>query len=276
MNFDSKYAGQYYQLANGEVYTQTAAGVFKYAGAVTTGITSVQLTGYYTTSLRGNVMYQTTSGGWIDLTDGWVYIAYTPIRNYTQKDAQYYVDGIVRNNASIFENNLLCARFASKLTPEQQSTLRGLQSRLESRNNALLSDGLCTSQKVSYPPGYADLSEYLNSFMNNPVGVGSVTATIVVAAIVIASLATAAYFAYRAMYNESEQDVKYSEDLTKILTSKLTDEEYQQLMRETQGIVTKSKINAKLRGGLSFLKWGLVGAGVYFIYEAIKTKGQKK
>lgn len=272
MEYNSKYTGAYYQLKGGEVYTQTSAGIFKYAGASTGGVVIMQLTGYYTQSLAGNTMYQTTTGGWINMADGWQYQAYAPIRMYSAKDAQYYVDGIIKNNAYILENNLFCARFASKLTEDEQFVLRGLQMRLEGRNNNLLNDGLCDDQKVSYPPGYANLNVYLAQFMDGVYGIGSATATIVVAAIVIASLATAAYFAYKAMYNESEDDVKYSKDLTKILMERLTEEEYQQLMQETQGIVTKAKLKSKLSNTLSIAKWGLVALGGFFIYKSIKDK----
>lgn len=247
ITFNSKYAGQYYQMQGGEVFTRTSVGVYKYAGVVTDSVAVVQLTGNYEVSARGNAMYQTTSGGWINLSSGWKYQAYAPIRMYSAKDAQYYVDRLIKNNARILENNLLCVRFLDKLDADQRLTLRELQSRLNVRNEALLNDGLVTAQKVSAPPGYSNWTTQLQNFMNSVEGVGAVisTSTLVVAAIVIASLATAAYFAYRALYEESADDVKYSDKMTKTLLEKLTPEEYQQLMEETQGVVTKAKLNAK-------------------------------
>lgn len=273
--FNSKYAGQYYQATNGEVFTRTSDGVFKYTGVYSGSVVVQQLTGYYEVSRIGNTMYQTTSGGWINLNSGWNYQAYAPIRMYSAKDAQYYVNLLIKNNARILENNLLCARFADKLNQSERDTLRSLQSRLDERNKELLNNGLVAEQKVSSPPGYADLNGYLQSFMSSVDGVGVVisTSTLVVVAIVVASLATAAYFAFRALYAESADDVKYSDELTKALLEKLTPEEYQQLMKETRGIITKSKLNARFSGALSILKWGLLAASGYVLYQAFNKKG---
>ena len=272
MKYNSKYTGQYYQMQGGEVYTLRGDGKFAYAGAESNSMVGVQLTGYYKQGTNG-IMYQCTNGGWVDLADGWQYIGYAPVRQYTQKDAQYYVNKIIRANANILENNLFCARFANKLTEDQQHQLRGLQNRLESRNNRLLSDGLCSNQQVSTPPGYADLQVYLNALMNyESIGAVISTTTIVVIAVVVASLATAAYFAYKYLASEAEKDLKYSDELTRTLMSKLTEEEYQQLMQETQGIVTKAKLISKLGGGLSVIKWVLVGLGGYALYKAIRNR----
>lgn len=269
MKFDSNYSGKYYQLKDGEVYVLRGDGRYAYAGATTGGVVSVQLTGYYGTGSDGNAMYQTTGGGYIRLADGWQYQAYSPIKQYTQKDAQKLVNTIIKNNARILENNLVCARFANKLSEEQQWELVGLQSRLESRNEKLLEDGLCVNQKVSTPPGYADLQGYLSSFMAGD-AVASATITLVVVAIVLASMSVAAYFAYKYLAAESEKDVKYSDELTKVLTEKLTDEEYQQLLDETNGIVTKAKLSSKLGNGLGWAKWLLLGAAGLALIKAFK------
>ena len=276
MKYNSKYTGQYYQLASGEVYVLRGDGKFAYAGADSDNTVMVQLTGYYLAGADGKDMFQTTSGQWIKMDDGWKNTGYSPIRMYSQKDAQYYVDKILKANATILENNLLCARFAYKLDADQQFTLYQLQTRLQSRNQHLLDDGLCSSQKVSSPPGYSLLDGSLNTFMTAyaggiPItGIGSVVTTIVVVAVVIASLATAAYFAYKYLASEAEKDVKYSDELTKVLVSKLTPEEYQQLLEETRGIVTKSKITSKLGGAFSVLKFGLLVAAGFAVYQSIK------
>lgn len=276
MKYNSKYAGQYYQMQGGEVYMLRGDGKFAYAGSSTSGMVSVQLTGYYKQGADGNNMYQCVSGGWIKMVDGWEYTGYAPIRNYTQKDAQYYVNKIIKSNARILENNLFCARYASKLTESQQDDLRALQRRLESRNEKLINDGLCADLQVSTPPGYSNWQSYLSAVMNyEAIGAVISTTTIVVTAIVIASLATAAYFAYKYLASEAEKDVQYSDELTKILMEKLTPEEYQQLMEETQGIVTKRKLIERLGGGMSVLKLVLIAAGAYLIYDYFKQDGGK-
>lgn len=279
MKFNSKYAGQYYTLQGGEVYVLRGDGKFAYAGANTASNIIVQLTGYYKQG-TSSIMYQTTQDGWIKLSDGWQNTGYAPIRQYTAKDAEYYVNQVIRNNAHILENNLFCARFASKLNDDEQYELYRLQSALQSRNERIVNDGLCTDIKVSSPPGYSKLDGYLNQFMQayangaeiNGVGVISTTAIIVVSCIVVGSLATAAYFAYKAFAAESEKDVKYSDELTKTLLNKLTPEEYEQLKRETNGIVTKTRLSSRFSGAFGLLKWLLIGAAGYVVYRNIKNK----
>lgn len=277
MNYNSKYVGQFYQLNGGDIYILRGDGRFAYASAGDEGSVMVQLTGFYRQGADGSAMYQTTSGGWIRMADGWSNTGYSPIRQYSQKDAQYYVNKVIKANATIYENNLLCARFATKLTEDQQYTLYSLQERLQSRNQQLLDDGLCSNQQVSSPPGYSLLSNNLATFMqaystgSQIGGIGSITATIVVACVVIASLATAAYFAYKYMASEAEKDVKYSDELTKILLEKLTPEEYELLKRETQGIVTKSKLTAKFGSAITFIKLGAIVFAGFAIYKTIKN-----
>ena len=277
MNFNQSYSGQYYQLQAGQVYVLRGDGRFAYAGADTSGIVGVQLTGYYKQGADSKNMYQTTGGGWIRMADGWKNTGYAPIRLYSAKDAQYYVDKVIKANARILQNNLFCARFASKLTEEEQYQLYSLQSRLEGRNNKLQNDGLCSDLKVSTPPGYSLLDNSLSYFMNayaNGVPIGALfsVSTIIISAVVIASLATAAYFAYKYLASEAEKDVKYSEELTKTLMDKLTPEEYQQLLEETQGIVTKAKLNSQFQGGLGVIKWGLLAVAGVAIYKAFKNR----
>lgn len=279
MLFNQSYSGQYYQLQGGHVYILRGDGRFAYAGADSSGIVGVQLTGYYMQGADSNNMYQTTGGGWIKLADGWKNTGYATLRYYSAKDAQYYVDKIVKANAQILQNNLFCARFASKLSNDEQFMLYNLQRRLESRNNSLQNDGLCSDLKISTPPGYSQLDGSLSWFMNayaNGVPIGAVisVSTIIIAAVVISSLATAAYFAYKYLASEAEKDVKYSEELTKTLMQKLTPEEYQQLLSETQGIVTKSKLSAQFKGGLGVIKWGLIAVAGLALYKVFKNQNE--
>jgi hypothetical protein len=78
------------------------------------------------------------------------------------------------------------------------------------------------------------------------------------------------------MASEAEKDVKYSEELTKVLMERLTPEEYEQLMEETQGIVTKSRLLSKFGGSFAVLKWGLLAAAGYVVYDYFKKKKGNK
>lgn len=95
---------------------------------------------------------------------------------------------------------------------------------------------------------------------------------VVVAAAVIAGLGTAAYFTYKSLADESERDVKFSKELTATLVNKLTEEEYQQLLNETKGLLTRSKIKGLLRGSTGVAKAALLAVGGYMIYKLIRQR----
>lgn len=276
MTFDAKYAGRVYGMVNGEVYVLRQDGRFAYAGADDGRMVTVTLTGYCATSTSGNVGYQTIGGGYILLKDGWQDMGTAAIMHYSQSQAQALVNKIINNNKVIIQNNILCARFADKLTADEKQQLYDLQTNLQERNAALQAQGVCTNIQTSYPQGYVYLQSYLDTFMASG-GVGISTAVIVIiSAVVIASLSTAAYFAYKSYADQSEKDVKYSKELTQILTSRLTEEEYQQLLAETKGIVTKARIKQTLSTTSNIIWIGLAAVGGYFIYSAYKKNHKTK
>lgn len=273
MRFEKSTAGLNYKASSQDavIYTLRSDGAFAGTGAALDGggdSEVVTATGWVTTSRKGNPMTQIISGEWICVWDGWM--ALDKVQIYSTKQAQKLVDTIIANDQRILENNLICARFAHKLTSAQKQQLYNLQARLNSRNEELLNGGLVTPKTQSAPEGYAELQSYLDSFMSRG-GVGSLTVAIVISAIVVASLATAAYFCYRYYASESEQDVKFSDELTKTLTSKLTEEEYEQLLEETRGIVTKAKIRQRFRSSTKWLIVAAVAIGAGFLLSKFKT-----
>ena len=248
--------------------------------------TAFTCTGYYTetTGLPTFVYMQTTSGVWLllgNITSGESDFQITQSSNklqYSSAQAQSYVDRLIENNKQIVSCNLLCARFAYKLSQQEKRTLYDLQIRLQERNQRLISDGLVSGITTSTPAGYSQLQSYLQQFMQTG-GVGlviSTTTAIVISCVVIASLSTAAYFAYKFLFEESAKDVKYSKQLTETLLAKLTPDEYDQLMRETQGIVTKAKIKQMVSSTSGLLKWALVGTAAYMLYTNLFKKGKDK
>lgn len=229
-----------------------------FAGVGTEGAgRQVVLTGYKATSRRGSVGYQTTGGYFIILSEGWEHVGTVNVLGKSDNAAQKLVDSIINDNAHILCNNLLCARFASKLTADQQQQVRNLQSRLETRNQALQDDGMIQKSSLvsNYPKGYGELEGYLQALMaGNAIGVVS-WAFIIVSAVIIAGMGTAAYYTYKYFADEAAKDVQYSDELTRVLTSKLTPEEYQQLLDETNGFVTKHKIAQALSGWKKNIIW---------------------
>lgn len=225
--------------------------------------------GYYDGTTR--IYLQTTDGLYIyintyeDTQSDWTITEnYKTVPTYSDNQAQRLINKIIENNKIILRRNLLCARYIDKLTKEQREQVRQLQLRLQARNSALQAEGLTKDVQTSYPAEYAGLSAYMNKLMSGEtIGIAS-WVIIVIAAVVVAGLGTAAYFTYKKLAEESEQDVKYSKELTATLVSKLTEEEYQQLMDETAGLLTKSKIKQLVRGDMKWLLFATVGAFAWY------------
>lgn len=272
----NKYYGGYIYRGNGTLYELTKEGRFR--GAGTGENQEAVATGFCSTASDGSTMLQIVpvdGYDWIDIScDVWTRGGQASL--YTQAQAQDYVNRLIANQKQILMNNLLCARFADKLTEAQKETLYGLQERLMARNQRLLQDGLVTNTQTSEAYGYTVWSPQLKAFMTQGVGIVISTTAIVVTCVVVAALSTAAYFAYKYYWSESEKDVKYSDELTRILMSKLTPEEYEQLKKETRGIVTKAKIKERIGATSDVFKRGLIGLGIFmlvgFITQKIKAR----
>ena len=274
MRFENVIAGRNY-VAYGEdavIYDLRSDGLFAGTGATLgDGSEVVTATGWVATSRSGKPMLQLVNGQYITTYDGWVATEQMGVK-YSASMAQKYVDQVIRNNKRILENNLVCARFAYKLTASQRATLYNLQARLNSRNEQMLYGGAVKTETTAAPAGYAELQTYLDDVMSQ--GIGSVTVAIVVTAIVIASLSTAAYFCYKYLAAESEKDVKFSDELTKTLTKKLTPEEYEQLMNETKGLVTRAKLASRFGNWGKWIIFGSLAAlaGVVALKSGRKIK----
>lgn len=230
----------------------------------------VTLTGYTDKSQKGTTGYQTTTGEYIILSEGWQLIGTVAIASYSQTAAQAQANKIIANNKIIIRNNLLCARFAKRFTEEQQAQIRELQSRLQARNAALQAGGLTENVQTSYPKEYAALSGYLEALMQGEaIGVAiSTIVWIVVGVTVLAATATAAYYTYKRLADESEADVKFSKELTATLVSKLTPEEYQQLLDETKGLLTRAKIKQLVRTNSKWILFaGVAAASALYILK---------
>ena len=236
----------------------------------------VILTGFFY-SYDNIYYYQTTNGVWAivdmnNMTGDWSLSGRESVSTYSQTQAQYLVNKIIKNNYAILCNNLICARYANRLTSEERQLVRDLQERLQARNSALQAEGLVDNIQTATPAGYAELSGSLDALMaDERIGIAT-WVVVVIACAVIAATATAAYYAYRSLADESEQDIKYSKDLLRVLTSKLTEEEYQQLLNETKGIVTKAKIKQAIGSYGNVLKLAAFAVAGYVGYKFIKQK----
>ncbi len=274
--FLSEYAGGRCRGVNGAIVAYIQPNGVQTGGMQYNGSVIFTLTGW--AWMDGNILYLQTleqPNTYVRLTQDnntWEYLGINKTISVGQ--AQDVINGIIRNNQYILNNNLLCARFANKLTTAERQMLYNLQYRLEKRNEALKNDELLSAQSEGYPEGYSEFGSELESFMRNP-GIGlvtlSATAIICISAIVVGALSTAAYFAYKAYYDESAQDVKYSQQLTEALQAKLTEEEYQQLLEETAGLLTRQRISQQIASiGSNLKNLLLVSLGLLIALRAPK------
>lgn len=228
------------------------------------------LSGWYFVG-NNHTWYQDTLGYWV--TGG-----YQTVKAPVYGDGQDYINAIIKDNMHIYENNLLCAFCAKYMTVEDQQELQNLQNRLLIRNQALQNNMLTTAVEKNYPKGYVNLYARLQSLTGKVGVVISTTAMIVVSATVIAAVGAAAYFAYKAFADESANDVKFSDELTAKLVSKLTQEELAQLYEETEGIVTSARLKEKfstIAGFSSTLFWVLGGAALLYWWQS-RSKTSRK
>lgn len=192
----------------------------------------------------------------------------------SQAQAQEVVNGLLKNNQYIFENNLLLARYYNKLSKQEMATLYLLQKRLERREQQLREADVFSEMQEARIMGYSNYQGYLDRFMTDyttgAIGlVVSTTAAIIIGAVVVASLGTAAYFAFKAAYEESKQDVELSRKMMKIFEKyNMTEADIQTITRETQGIVTRKVLMEKINNFLGNTKMLIIGAGLLYIgYE---------
>lgn len=282
-SYDKSKAGNMYRLAGGILYELGTDNRFRGTSAARSDgdgtyadVEYVQLSGAYTVSQMGNTMWQTykPSNRWIDLKDGWVEYDHSGVPTISEAKAQEIINGMIKNNIHITENNLFCARYADKLTSDQRKQIAQLQKRVMDRQDALRNDGLVYDIQESYPRGYADLEPYLAKLMKSE-GIGIVWwAACIIAALVVGGLAAASYFIYRDLFEESKEDVKWSDELTAKLLEKLTPEEFEQLKNETAGIVTKARIRAKLGSWGTILKVAAILVAGAFAYKFFTNKQQ--
>lgn len=231
--------------------------------------TVVTLSGW----IEGTQYYVEDSPGcYIFMSGDWQKVA-NPITK-SQAQAQEVVNGLLKNNQYIFENNLLLARYANKLSKQEMATLYLLQKRLERREQQLREADVFSEMQEARIMGYSNYQGYLDRFMTDyttgAIGlVISTTASIIIGAVVVASLGTAAYFAFKAAYEESKQDVELSRKMMKIFEKyNMTEADIQTITQETQGIVTRKVIMEKINNFLGNTKMLIIGAGLLYIgYE---------
>lgn len=271
--------GKVYQGSdNSFTYTLLDSGNFGGVAASTSFSTvrnTCTLTGYYVERTAGK-MCLSDKGYWIFLPE------WTPtgevgvVSNHTDVDAKKLINEIISNNIRILQNNLICARFSHYLTNQEKKNLCSLQYNLSNRNLKLKNSNFFTNITTNYPKGLSDYAPYLEKieedYYAGKLGVAVSTIVMIVTAVAaIAGIGTIIYYNYIAIYNESGLDVEYSEKLLAKLKEKLTEEEFQQLEKETKGMITKAYFKGTGSGVTGLVKWSLIAVGGFFIYKTVKN-----
>ena len=265
VNYNLSYYAQWCGMTCRTANLYSMQGVLNRMVSASTGeLKTVVLTGFY---------FNGQSGIWMQTWDQeWVLSSEVEMLNVTgyqisAEQVQKMINGMIANNKRIYENNLLCAKFANRLNESERQQVALLQGRLKLRDTALRLNTNLTDRKESYPEGYINYYQNLEALSEGVGIVVTTTAMIIISVVLIASLATSVYFAFRAWAKESEDDVKYSDALTKKLLAKLTPEEFAQLKSETAGMLTRAKLTGRFAGVSGLLKWALLGTGAVFLYN---------
>lgn len=277
--YSQQLRGKVYQSTdNSFQYTLRDDGKFAGIG-ITVSFASIRttctLTGYYVERTAGKVCLS-DKGYWILLSEWTPTGSVGVVSERTDADAQKLINEIISNDIRILQNNLICARFSNYLTNKEKEKLVFLQHQLQNRDKKLKNSNFFTSVKTNYPKGLSDYAPYLEQLeqddKDGKLGVAVSTIVMIVTAVAaIAGIGTIIYYNYIAIYNESGLDVEYSEKLLAKLKEKLTEEEFQQLEKETKGMITKAYFKGTGSGVTGLVKWSLIAVGGFFIYKTVKN-----
>ena len=203
--------------------------------------------------------------------------------------AKSLIDGLIANNKTILENNLLCAGMIQYMYDNKMSvptdykkTLYGLQSRLTARNEKLLTSPFIDAKQTGTPPGFTKYSGSLQSFMSNTeisgIGIAPIVIYIVVSVVFTLLVGAILYLIFKPDYTDSKADLKVSEDLTKALAT-LSPEARAAVLADLNGQVDEAYIRGKMDGsGAGILKTaGYLAAGFlgFTVIDKFLSKREK-
>ncbi|MFZ4726118.1 MAG: hypothetical protein ACOYMD_11800 [Paludibacter sp.] len=203
--------------------------------------------------------------------------------------AKSLIDGLIANNKTILENNLLCAGMMQYMTDNKISVptdfkkrLYGLQSRLTARNEKLLTSPFLDAKQTGTPPGFTKYSGSLNSFMSNTeisgIGIAPIVIYIIVSVVFTLLVSAILYLIFKPDYTDSKADLKVSEDLTKALAT-LSPEARAAVLADLNGQVDEAYIRGKMDGsGAGILKTaGYLAAGFlgFTVIDKFLSKREK-
>ncbi len=205
---------------------------------------------------------------------------------YTQAEANKVVKQALTDDYYIMKNLLILASPTvwNKLTTKEKDIVHYLYRRLSVRQSYYNNDNTCLYQKQAVKIPSSQAFEILYNYTPTSTKIGIVMTTvainvtaIVIAALVTAALVTSAVLVYKYWGKESSEDRVLSDETLKMLKDKgLSESEIDQIVKETNGAVSKAEIKSKLSAGFGIIKIALIGVGAFFTYKGIKNLLNKK
>lgn len=216
-----------------------------------------------------------------------------------ENNAQKLVDDVVSTDKKVYEGiyrsyiKMLSLQNKGVTIPLQlQAKLASVYITLRDRQDKMLKSGYIESYKTGTPEKYVSYKTSLNNamiaHMNNGhfmrgIGVIPVIAWIIIAAVVGASSAAVAYYAFKPNYEDSKRDLKIIDELEKALNT-LTPEEKEKVVdnleKQVDDAYNAGKTDQKVKDTFSFGaigKYLLMGfLGFILIDKFLAKRNQRK
>jgi len=162
--------------------------------------------------------------------------------NSTKNKAQSLMNKLLSNNKHILENNLLCARIISicennniEISTQIRSDLFKLQGRLQVRNKEIADCSFIDIKKTETTNDFSIYNKDLENFTSSPkIGIAPVVVGIIVYVVVPLLVSAILYLLFFRSKNESDLDIKYSDDLLSNLKKFLQEDVFNQLMEKKE------------------------------------------
>jgi len=186
-------------------------------------------------------------------------------------NAQAMLNKLVESDKNIYTTLVKLApvvkqlRSANMIDNNTLSLYKALLQRLYERQQAFVKTKLVkyqTGQLKGYDKEKQDLTEVWEAIGLAPLVIG-----IIIGVVVIASAATACYYAFKPNYEDSKADFVLSKQLDETLKKKLTSEEYAQLHKEGEKNVDDAYNTGKSEGKVSLVTKIIAFAGAFWAVD---------
>jgi len=199
--------------------------------------------------------------------------------------ANQIINGILSNNKTILENNLLCAALIDKMDvanvdipDDYRKQLYSLQTELQKRNDHLNDSVFISKKELATPQGFNQYGPTLTNFMNDPgLGIAPVVIYIVVSVVFGMLVSGIIYLLFKKDYTDSKSHLVISQDLTKALAT-LSPEAKAEVIKDLEGQVDAAYIAGKTEGSgsgilktVSYVAAGFIG---FTLIDKALTKRQ--